>query len=305
MTAAPTPRVKLWRDYADFLADHFEGKMQKVSVNLGLSCPNRDGTIGRGGCIYCNNSSFAPSYCASASSVTAQLEEGIRFFARKYPRMRYLAYFQAYTSTHARDVDQLMTLYREALAVPGVEGIIISTRPDCISEPLLDALAELPWVMIEYGAETSHDATLRLINRCHTWAQVERAVRLTAARGIPVGLHFIMGLPGESRADMLDTIEAVNALPVSTVKLHQLQVVGGTRLAAEVEAGRMALSITDPDDYAALCAEIVGRLRPDIAIERFVSQSPPGLLIAPRWGLKNYQFTPLVERRLRNAMRFK
>lgn len=295
MTTGPG---KLWRDYSDFLAGHFEGKMQKISVNLGLSCPNRDGTVGRGGCIYCNNASFSPAYCSESPSVTEQLLRGREFFARKYPSMRYLAYFQAYTSTHARDVESLMSLYREALSVDGVEGVIISTRPDCISPRLIDALATLPWVMMEFGAETAHDRTLRLINRCHSWAQVEEAVTLTASRGIPVGLHLIMGLPGETEDDMMATIDAVNRLPVSTVKLHQLQVIRSTRLAAEIEAGRMKLSITDPHDYARLCARIVRRLRQDIAIERFVSQAPPELLLAPRWGLKNHEFTHLVARAL-------
>ena len=152
--------------------------------------------------------------------------------------------------------------------------------------------------MMEYGAESAHDRSLELVNRCHTWRQVEEAVRLTADRGIPVGLHLIMGLPGETPGDMLATIDAVNLLPVSTVKLHQLQVIRGTRLAEQVGEGEISLTITDAEEYAALCAHIVERLRPDIAVERFVAQASPQMLLAPAWGLKNYEFVHRVERRL-------
>lgn len=284
----------MWRDFSDFLAGHFGGKMQKLAVNAGFSCPNRDGTKGRGGCVYCNNSSFNPSYCDPAESVTAQIERGRRFFGRKYPDMRYLVYFQAYTNTHCDDIDRLMRLYAEACAADGVDGVIIGTRPDCMPDALLDRLAELPWVMVEYGAESCHDSTLRRVNRCHTWADTVDAVRRTAARGIPVGLHLIMGLPGETEEMMLQTIDAVNTLPVDVVKMHQLQILRGTALAAD----HADVTEYDAATYARMCARFVRRLRPDIAIERFVSQAPADLLVSPRWGLKNYQFTALVEKEL-------
>lgn len=284
----------MWRDFSDFLAGHFGGKMQKLAVNAGFSCPNRDGTKGRGGCVYCNNSSFNPSYCDPAESVTAQIERGRRFFGRKYPDMRYLAYFQAYTNTHCDDIDRLMRLYAEACVADGVDGVIIGTRPDCMPDALLDRLAELPWVMVEYGAESYHDSTLRRVNRCHTWADTVDAVRRTAARGIPVGLHLIMGLPGETEEMMLQTIDAVNTLPVDVVKMHQLQILRGTALAAD----HADVTEYDAATYARMCARFVRRLRPDIAIERFVSQAPADLLVSPRWGLKNYQFTALVEKEL-------
>ena len=282
--------------FADFLARHFDGKMQKLSVNTGSSCPNRDGTISRGGCSYCLNSSFTPAYCADGrSSVTTQLLRGKEFFARKYPSMRYLAYFQSYTTTHGLSHDAFMALCHEALAVDGVEGIIIGTRPDCMPQTLLERLArELPWVMIEYGAESSHDSTLALINRGHTWAQTVDAVSRTAAAGIPCGLHLINGLPGEDEDMILATVDRINALPISVVKFHQLQLLRGTRMAHDVESGLYDIHRFTPEDYARLCARICRRLRPDIVIERFVSQSPPDLLIYPRWGLKNYQFTRLV-----------
>lgn len=185
--------AKPYRDFSDFLATHFAGKIQKISINAGFSCPNRDGTLGTGGCTYCNNQTFNPSYCAPSLTVTEQLEEGKRFFARKYPLMRYLAYFQAYTSTHG-DIERLKSLYEEALAVDGVVGLIIGTRPDCMPDELLDYLESLAarcFVLVEYGAESSHDSTLELINRCHTWGQTVEAVNHTAARGIHVG-HTVL-----------------------------------------------------------------------------------------------------------------
>ncbi|MBD5317401.1 MAG: TIGR01212 family radical SAM protein [Bacteroides sp.] len=286
----------LWRDYAAFLAGMFPGKMQKIAVNAGFSCPNRDGTLGRGGCIYCANSSFTPGYCSGARSVTEQLEEGKRFFARKYPSMRYLAYFQAYTSTHAADTGRLMELYAEALEVEGMDGLIIATRPDCMPQQLLDSLAGLPKrVIVEYGAETSHDVTLSRINRCHTAAATEDAVRRTAEAGLPVGLHLINGLPGETEQMMLETVDWVNRQRVATVKFHHLQTLRGTTL--ERLDPPDAVSFT-PESYARLCAEIVERLRPDIAIDRFLAQAPPEMVVKPRWGLKNYQFTHMVERQL-------
>lgn len=287
-----------YRDYASFLAEHFPGKMQKIAVDAGFSCPNRDGTISTGGCSYCCNASFNPAYCRSGLGVAAQLEEGKRFFGRKYPAMRYLAYFQAYTSTHRRSVAELMALYREAAAVEGVDGIIIGTRPDCIGEPLLSALGELPWVMMEYGAESSHNATLRLVNRGHTWASTVAAVESTAAAGFSVGLHLIMGLPGETPAMMLQTIDRINDLPVDVVKIHQLQLLRGTRLTRQVQSGELQIHPFTLDGYLDLCVEIVARLRPGIAVERFISQSPPDMLLSPRWGLKNYQFTNLLHNRL-------
>lgn len=288
--------MKYYRDFSDFLAGHFDGKMQKLSVDAGFTCPNRDGTVGRGGCTYCNNVSFSPGYCRDRKGVTAQLEEGKRFFGRKYPSMRYLAYFQSYTSTHGSDIDRLMALYEEACGVEGVDGVIIGTRPDCMPDRLLARLSRLPWVMVEYGAESACDETLARVNRCHTWADTADAVRRTHDAGLPVGLHLINGLPGEDEERILATVDEVNRLPVDVVKFHQLQLIRGTRMALDVEQGVYDIHRFTPESYAALCARLVRRLRPDIAVERFVSQSPPDLLIYPRWGLKNYQFTQLVNK---------
>ncbi len=290
--------MKPYRDFSDFLNDHFRCKMQKLTVNAGFSCPNRDGTKGYGGCTYCNNQSFNPEYCSMGLSVTEQLERGKNFFRRKYPDMRYLAYFQAYTNTHDDDIDRLMSLYNEAVRVDGVDGLIIGTRPDCMPDSLLSRLKELPWVMVEYGAETSHNATLELVNRCHTWEETVNAVMRTHNMGIPCGLHLIMGLPGETEAMMMETIDKVNTLPVDTVKVHQLQLVKGTKMAKDVESGLYDIPRFTAEEYASICVKIVKRLRKDIAIERFVSQSPPELLIYPRWNLKNYQFTQLLNNKL-------
>lgn len=303
---------KFYKDYADFLAGLFEGKMQKLTVNAGFGCPNRDGTIGRGGCAYCNNASFSPDLGAQGS-VAAQLERGKLFFERKYPQMRYLAYFQSYTNTHG-DRARLMGLYREALGVDKVDGLIIGTRPDCVDDALLADLAAIGKpVIMEYGAESSHDSTLATVNRCHTWAQTVDAVRRTAAAGLPVGLHLVMGLPGETREMMLQTVERAAALPIDTLKLHQLQIIRNTALERETVTAPdctmtfrgVPLRLFGVEEYIELCADVVAllrRLNPSIAIERFTSQSPDALLIAPRWGLKNYQFANLLANRLRNSL---
>lgn len=282
-----------YKDYSDFLTCLFDGKVQKLTVNAGFTCPNRDGTKGRGGCIYCNNTSFSPKTGINGTSVTQQLADGKKFFSRKYPNMRYLAYFQSYTNTYG-DIDHLISLYQEALEVEDVVGLIIGTRPDCMPDDLLRHLADINSktpVIIEYGAESSHNITLDAINRCHTWQQTVDAVMRTHGAGLTVGLHLILGLSGESKEMMLQTVDRISALPIDCVKFHQLQIIRGTRLAKEYENNPEAIKIFDVNSYLELCADIVERLRRDIAIERFVSQSPADLLIAPKWGLKNYEFT--------------
>lgn len=274
------------------------GKYQKLPVDAGTGCPNRDGTLGYGGCIYCSNMAFHPMPSASAKSVTDQLRAASAFMSRKYPMMRYLAYFQAYTGTYG-DEDRLLDMYNEALAFPGVSGLVIGTRPDCVSDSLLDRLANTGrFVMIEYGAETACETTLKFINRCHTWEDVADAARRTAMRGIAVGLHLIFGLPGETSDVMLDTIRQVNKLPVDVVKFHQLQVLCGTRLHQIIENGQLTLPELSAAQYASLCADAICMLRDDIAIDRLVSQSPPEMLIAPRWGLKRDQMAAMVNAEL-------
>ncbi len=291
-----------YRDFSEFLSEHFEGKVQKISVDAGLSCPNRDGTISTGGCSYCNNATFSPDYCRQHDSVEKQLRKGFEFFSRKYADMQYLAYFQSYTGTHG-EVSKLIDMYRRALACEGVVGLIIGTRPDCVQEPLLDALQELKsetgrFVMFEFGAESSHDTTLEAVNRCHTWSQTVDAVERSKRHGFCVGLHFINGLPGETQEMMLETVDAINRIDIDTVKFHQLQIVRGTLMARQWQARELTFHEFTLDTYIDLCVEIVARLKPGVAIERFTSQSPDELLISPRWGVKNYQFTNLLNNRL-------
>ena len=214
--------------------------------------------------------------------------------------MRFLAYFQSYTNTH-RSVDSLIGLYEEALNVDDVLGIIIGTRPDCVNEELMSRLGRLNQrarIIMEFGAESSHNSTLQRVNRCHTWEDTVNAVLLAKKHGLDVGLHFIMGLPGESEEMMLQTVDEVNRLDIDTIKFHQLQIVKGTRLAKEYVKGEDGATIFSAEDYLKLCCELVARLRPEIAIERFTSSSPSELLIAPAWGLKNYQFTNLLNNKL-------
>ncbi len=290
-----------YNDYGSFLQQHFAGKVQKISINGGFTCPNRDGTVGRGGCTFCNNQTFNPDYCRSELSVTEQLQEGIRFFARKYPTMRYLAYFQAYTSTYD-NIDRLIARYEEALSVEGVVGIIIGTRPDCMPPALLDYLAQLAqrtFVTVEYGVESTIDSTLQRINRGHDYASAVEAITRTAQAGIITGAHLILGLPGESRNDMLSHATRLSQLPLHTIKLHQLQLIRGTVMGNEYEIHPQQFDIPDIDTYIDLAIDFTELLRPDIVIERFVSQSPAELLIAPHWGVKNHEFTARLLRRMR------
>lgn len=291
---------KRYREFGDFLRERFPFKAQKIAINAGFTCPNRDGSKGRGGCTYCNNQTFNPSYCQTDKSVTDQLAEGVRFFSRKYPEMRYLAYFQAYTSTYG-ELERLERLYEEALGYPGVVGLVIGTRPDCMPDSLLDyltRLSERALVLVEYGVESTLDRTLRRINRGHDFAEAEEAIRRTAARGIAVGAHLILGLPGESRDEILGHADRLSELPLTTLKLHQLQLIRHTRMALEFERQPEDFHLFTVDEYIDLVIDFIERLDPAIALERFVSQSPKELLIAPDWGLKNYEFTARVNRRL-------
>ena len=250
----------LYNDLSTFLSLHFPFKVQKISINAGFTCPNRDGSIGYGGCTYCNNQTFNPAYCHTDKSVGQQLEEGKRFFSRKYPDMKYLAYFQAYTNTYG-ELEELKHKYEEALTVD--------------------------------------DETLKRINRGHTFAQAEEAVVRTAQRGIPVGGHVILGLPGEEREALIRQAERLSRLPLTTLKLHQLQLIKGTRMASEYEKTPELFHLYSVDEYIDLVIDYIEHLRPDLVLERFVSQSPKELLIAPDWGVKNYEFTEKVKKRMR------
>lgn len=290
-----------YNDFAGFLSDFFPFKVQKISLNAGFTCPNRDGSKGYGGCTYCNNQTFNPEYCRTEKSVAQQLEEGKSYFAHKYPHMKYLAYFQAYTNTYGQ-LETLRRMYEEALTVEGVVGIVIGTRPDCMPDELLDYLEELnkrTFLIVEYGIESTDNAILKRINRGHTYECTVDAVRRTAARGIRVGGHVILGLPGETKEMILSQPALLSELPLTTLKLHQLQLIRGTRMAHEYAEHPEDFHLFDVDEYIDLVIDYIERLRPDMVLERFVSQSPKELLIAPDWGLKNYQFTDKVKKRLR------
>ena len=290
-----------YNDLSAYLSAHFPYKVQKISLNAGFTCPNRDGTVGHGGCTYCNNQTFNPAYCKTEKTVTEQLVEGKQFFARKYPEMKFLAYFQAYTNTYA-ELEELKRKYEEALQVKDVVGIVIGTRPDCMPDTLLDYLEELnqrTFLIVEYGVESTDNDTLKRINRGHTFEVAEEAIRMTAARGIRVGAHIILGLPGESNEQLIEQAGVLSRLPLTTLKLHQLQLIKGTRMAHEFEMQPEDFHLYSADEYIDLVIDYVEHLRPDIVLERFVSQSPKELLIAPDWGLKNHEFTDKVKKRMR------
>lgn len=291
----------LYNEYPLFLKRYFPYKVQKVSIDAGFSCPNRDGTIGVGGCTYCNNRTFIPDYGSREKSITRQLEEGKVFFAHKYPQMKYLAYFQAYTNTHG-PLDELKRKYEEALAVDDVVGLVIGTRPDCMPDPLLRYLEQLSrqtFLMVEYGIESADDRTLRRIRRGHTFRQARETVERTAACGILTGGHVILGLPGETHESLVRQAEVISSLPLTTLKMHQLQLIRGTRMAVEYREHPEEFHLFDVDEYIGLVIDYVEHLRPDLVLERFVSQSPAELLIAPDWGLKNYEFNHRLQKRMR------
>ena len=285
-------------EFGPWLQSELGCKVQKISVNAGMTCPNRDGTLGTGGCTFCNNQTFNPAYCRTEKSVTQQLEEGKQFFARKYPAMKYLAYFQAYTNTYA-ELDRLVGLYEEALRVPDVVGLVIGTRPDCMPDNLLDYLEELnmrTFLIVEYGVESANDETLLRINRGHTFRQSCEAIRRTAERGIRVGAHVILGFPWEPFDELMRQAEEIGRLPLTTLKLHQLQIIRGTQLAREYAEHPWA--VPTAEEYIDLVLHYISRLPYGLVMERFVSQSPPEMVIAPQWGLKNHEFANLLRNRM-------
>ncbi|MDR2954532.1 MAG: TIGR01212 family radical SAM protein [Prevotella sp.] len=288
-----------YREFGELLSAHFPCKVQKISINAGFTCPNRDGSKGIGGCTYCNNQSFSPEYGGKQHSITEQLVDGIAFFSHKYPSMKYLAYFQSYTNTYD-SADKLKAMYEEALSHPDVVGLIIGTRPDCMPDELLDYFEELnkrTFLIIEYGVESTLDKTLGFINRGHTWQESVSTIERTVQKGIQTGVHMILGLPNETRGDILNHVVKISELPVKTIKLHQLQLIKGTEMARQYREHPEWFHLFDVEEYIDLCIDFAERLRPDIIIERFVSQSPKELLIAPNWKLKNFEFTAKINKR--------
>lgn len=283
-----------YNDFGTWIRMKFPFRVQKISIDAGFSCPNRDGRISYGGCTFCDNRTFNPFYCDSRQTVTEQIEEGKAFFSHKYPHMKYLAYFQAYSNTYA-PLNRLRILYEEALSVPEVIGIVVGTRPDCVSDEVLDYLGELSkstFVLLELGIESTNDVTLRRINRGHTFAESVKAVRAAHDRNILVGGHIILGLPGEDRADILKQASVVSALPLDILKLHQMQIIRGTVLAKQYEV--TPFHVFTVEVYITLIGDYIQLLRRDLVLDRFVSQSPSDMLIAPQWGVKNHEFTDLL-----------
>ncbi|MBW6533630.1 MAG: TIGR01212 family radical SAM protein [Mariniphaga sp.] len=293
--------TKRYNDFPTYFRNLFSERVQKVSVDAGFTCPNRDGTKGYGGCTYCNNKTFKPTYCNLENSVSYQVHHGIRFFEKKYKSMRFLAYFQAYTSTWA-PLENLIPLYEEALRHPKIIGLVISTRPDAVNDELLDYLAELSkkvYVMVEFGLESHLDASLEKMNRGHTFAESVWALEQTTKRGIKNCAHLILGLPGETRSDWLEQARVISQLPVNNLKLHQLQIHKGTVMETQFRKSPENFYLFSAEDYIELVVDYLELLNPKIIIERFISQAPPEMLIAPKWGLKNFEFVAKVEKKLK------
>ena len=305
--------MKLYNDYGNWIRNKFGYRVQKISIDAGFSCPNRDGSIGKGGCIYCNNASFSPSYCSDTANrqsqeemlnletdnIRRQLRRGKQFFDRKYPDMKYIAYFQSFTNTYG-PIARLKALYEAALNEKDVVGISIATRPDCVSDETLDYLETLSkktFLTMAYGVESLNDKTLQIINRGHDSSCSINIIRNTHARGITTCAHLILGLPDEDEEEILSQVDIVNSLPIDILKLHQLQITRGTLLEKDVNLQKRC-TLFSPEEYIQLIGKYIKKLRPEIVLERFTSQSPSDLLIAPRWGLKNYEFTNLLEKHL-------
>ena len=314
------PDGKRYNSFVGYFKRKYGERLQKIVLDAGFTCPNRDGKVGRGGCTYCDNAAFHPSYSTAGKSLHQQLDEGIEFHKVRYRTTEhYLAYFQSFSNTYA-SLGRLKTLYEEALRHPDVVGLVIGTRPDCVDEQKLDYLAELargnvlkdwtrslsdgrertaPIIIVEYGIESCYDQTLVRINRGHDFETARVSVQMTADRGLDVGVHFILGLPGETRQMMLDSCKLINALPIRSVKFHQLQIVKGTRMEKEYAEHPQDFERFSLEDYLDFFVDMLERLRPDLFIERFVGEVPPRFVNETPWGLiRNVELLRLLEKRL-------
>ncbi|MEI8226174.1 MAG: TIGR01212 family radical SAM protein [Bacteroidota bacterium] len=288
--------------YSNYFRRIYGARVQKVSIDAGFTCPNRDGTKGSGGCTYCNNDAFNPSYCLPSKSVSQQIEEGVEFHKWRYSEaVSYLAYFQAYSNTYA-PLEILKKRYEEALSYPGVVGLIIGTRPDCIDEEKLAYLEDLSqrcYLAVEYGIESCYNKTLKRINRGHSFEDAVRAVERTSALGINTGAHFIFGLPGETREEMLNQASIISGLPLTTVKFHQLQVIKGTTMEKEFQNNPDDFELFTWEEYLDFFISFLERLNPAFVVERFTGEAPPRFLTGEGWGKKRTdQIVNLIEKRL-------
>ena len=296
-----------YNDFSSFIRRTFNQRVQKVSIDAGFTCPNKDGSKGTGGCTYNNNNTFNPDYCKPIKPIKQQINEGIDFFSKKYKTQKYLAYFQAFTNTYSPLAD-LRKMYEEALAHEDVIGLVIATRPDCIKDEVLDYLEELAkagnFIKLEFGLESTKNETLEEINRCQTHEEAIDAFKRADGRGLHLGGHLILGLPGESKEDMLEHARKVSELPINTLKIHHLQIVKHTMMAHQFKNTPDMFTFMELDEYIDLVVDFIELLNPEIIIERFFSESPARMLIHPKYGLKNFEVKHLVEKRLeeKNAM---
>lgn len=289
-----------FNSYSSYFTREFGSRVQKISIDAGFSCPNRDGKISTGGCTFCRNDAFNPSYCRPEKSVRQQIEEGIEFHQRRYRRAKsYLAYFQAFSNTY-KPIDELEIIYREALSVEGVVGIVIGTRPDCLNEEILEMLNGLnATIILELGIESVYDTTLKRVNRGHTFACVKNAIEMVHKYGFHCGGHFIFGLPGETRDMMLNAADIISELPLTTVKFHQLQIFKDTKMADEYLANPSDFHLFTLEDYIEFVIDFIERLNPSIVIERFAGEVPPRYLVSKPWlNLRYDQVLALIEKRL-------
>lgn len=294
--------IRRFNAYSNYFKKVFGERIQKVTINAGFTCPNRDGSKGTGGCTFCNNESFNPSYCVPEKTVEQQINEGIDFHKVRYRRSsKYLAYFQAFSNTYA-DIDILKSVYKPAIDHPDVLGIVIGTRPDCIDDEKLDyfkQLAEDKYLIIEYGIESVYDKTLKRINRGHDYKTSIDAVERTAAKGIKVGAHMIFGLPGESRDDMMNSAQILSELPLNNIKFHQLQIVKDTQMSLDYTNNPDEYKFFDMEEYIEFFVDYAERLNPNFVIERFAGEVPPKFNLRPSWGMRNDQLVNLFEKRLK------
>ena len=299
----PWEHERRFNSFPEYFKKYYGERVQKLSIDAGFTCPNRDGTVGRGGCAYCNNESFNPSYCNPQKSVSQQMQQGINFHKVRYRKaQRYLAYFQTFSNTYA-PLEKLRALYNEALSVPDVIGIVIGTRPDCVDDEKLDYLAELNkthYVAVEYGMESCYNRTLERINRGHTVEQCIQAIEATASRGIRTGIHLIFGLPGETRQEILDQVEIINKLPIDTIKLHQLQIAKGTAFAEQYAQNPEEFDLFERDEYIDFVIKFLERLNPKIIVERFANEMPLRYMaVEADWGgIRIAELWRLLEQRM-------
>ena len=288
--------------YSEYFKQKLGQRVQKLTINAGFTCPNRDGTISSGGCLYCDNEAFNPSYCNPQKSIRQQIEEGIAFHKNRYRRAeKYLAYFQTFSNTYA-PLEQLKNVYNQALEQEDIVGLVIGTRPDCIDEEKLNyfsQLAENHYIIIEYGIESCSNDTLQFVNRGHTFEQAVKALEMTHQAGIKTGAHFIFGLPAESIPNWLQWADIISKLPLNNIKFHQLQLIKGTAMAELYCQKPEWFHRFSLEEYIDFIVDFIERLNPGIVIERFAGEVPPRFLAEPSWGLiRNDQILQSVEKKL-------